>query len=702
MENKNKSINDKKCDNKMKNNCLDNKNHDKKCCNHGEGGDPSEHGEKCCCGHKDHGEEKHSPGDHERHCHCDRHEHEGACGCDHDHGGGFTGRVALAYLAGAVLLLIAFLGEFDVIHMAFGVAASILTYIYFGREAWVGAVRDVRRGKLFTEFTLMCVATVGAAALLELADAAAVMYLYSLGEMVQGLAYRRSKKNIAELIDITEDTVGILAGKSVKRVPASKARVGDVIYVTLGERVALDGVVIEGEGFADTSAITGESAPRELLRGTECLSGSILISGAVSLRVTEPYENSTANKLKEAVARAAKQKAPTEKKITRFAAVFTPMAFGLAVLVLAVGWMVRGDFARALRTALVVLVCSCPCSLVLSVPLSYFAGIGRAAGRGIVFRGGEVIDNVAALQTVIFDKTGTLTSATLKYDGIWLPAEAPLTKTQLLDISRSALAKSPHATARSFCQVYDAKTPHRIEKVENLGGRGLLCTVDGHSAAFGNRALMAEMGLSVGAPPETAIFVAVEGKLCGALMFRSKLKPEALPELAKLRRYGVRRMAVMSGDAEGAVVSAAEALGLSEYYAELKPDQKLARLEHIYKEEKKRDKKATVAFCGDGLNDSAVIARADVGIAMGSGAAVTVESADVVIVDDSPARLGDMMSVAKSTVRIANQNIVISLGIKLAVVLFGALFTPSLELAVIADVGAALLTVLNAMRAGAA
>lgn len=681
--------------------------HEHNCCD--------EHEEHCHCNHeKEHGHEHHHPGGHggcgcshtHDHAHSHEHEHhnhEGGCGCgcghDHDHGGEPGRWSILLYVVGALILLVAFLGEFQIINKWVGIAAAALLYVLFGRTVWVEAFENIRRGKIFTEFTLMGVASLGAVALLEFADAAAVMYLYSLGETVQGLAYRKSHKNISELIEVTEEYINKEENGMVKRIPATQASVGDVINITVGERISLDGVVVEGEGFADTSAVTGESAPLELLAGTPCLSGSVLVAGAVSLRVTQKYENSTASKLKAAVARAVKRKAKTEKRITKVASLLTPLAFALAVVIFAGGWIVWGDAARALKSSLVILVVSCPCSLVLSVPLTYFAGLGKAASRGIVFRGGEVVDSAAKIESVVFDKTGTLTSPVLTFDGIRLPKEPIVQKAQLLDISRAALAKSPHAAAQSFCRSYEAKYPHCVENVENIGGKGLVCVVDGRKAAFGNRALMADLGITVKGGG-TSIYVAIDGKLCGVLLFSSHIKSDALPEIAKMRGHGVGRIAIMSGDTEASVSEVAEALGISEYYAELKPDEKLDSFENIYHEEKKRSSRACVAFCGDGLNDSAAIARADVGIAMGSGSAVTVESADVVVVDDSVARVNDMLSVAKSTVRVVNQNIALSFGIKLTVVIVGLLWAPSLELAIVADVGAAVITVLNAMRAG--
>lgn len=680
--------NEEKCCHNIDENNKNNRTHEEKCCH----GEKHEHREKCAC-HDCHDHKEGGRDEHGSHDSC-------GCGCHHDHDGRVDVGTWLAYCVGACLLIVAFLGELSIITQWIGIPVALLVYAFFGREAWEGAIKNVARGKIFTEYMLMCVATVGAAALLEFADAAAVMYLYSLGELIQGLASRKSKANIAELIDITEEYINKVENGSIKRVSASSARIGDVFNVAVGERLSLDGVVVSGNGFADTSAITGESVPVELTPGVACLSGSVLVAGAVSVRATASYDNSTASKLKKAMERAAKRKSPTEKKIARFAEVFTPLAFAFALVLFALYWTLWGDFVKAFKTALMVLVVSCPCSLVLSVPLAYFAGMGRAASRGIVFRGGQVIDNAASLGTLIFDKTGTLTSAGLAFEGVWISDSSPCTKAQVLDISRCALEKSPHAAAQSFCAVYRAKQRFAVGEVENIGGRGLVCAVDGVRSVFGNLALMREEGIEAGDLGKTAIYVAIGGKLCGALLFKSCLKPEALAEIARVRRNHVDRIAIMSGDAQKAVAETAEVLGVTEYYAELKPDEKLLMLENIYREEKKRNKRRTVGFCGDGLNDSAAIARADVGIAMGSGSAISVETADVVIVDDSIARVNDMIAIAESTASVVNQNIFLSLGIKALVVLVGFIGLRSLELAIIADVGAAVVTVLNALRAG--
>lgn len=681
----------------------------KTCCNHSNKNNKMiEKNEKeCCCAekngehHHEHHHEHHGEHHHGHHEGCSCHEHEGGCACGHDHEhGGFGVKQILLYAMGALLLVPAFLAEFQLIWGWVGIVCAALVYFLFGKEVYEGAIRDVKRGKLFTEFTLMCVATLGAIALLEFADAAAVMFLYSLGESISGEAYRRSRQNISSLIELDEEYINIEENGKIHKKKASEARIGDVLSVRVGEKISLDGIVVDGVGYADTSAVTGESAPLELLTGSPCLSGSVLLSGAINVRVTAAYEDSTVNRLRRAVDEASKRKAKTERRITRFAHIFTPLAFAVALIVFVVGIFAYDSIARAAKTALVMLVTSCPCSLVLSVPLTYFAGLGRAAGRGIVFRGGETVDAVAAIETVVFDKTGTLTSATLDFEGLRLATDSPYSRTELLNISASALARSPHAAAESFCRAYTATKRYKVENVQNIGGKGLVCTVGGKRASFGNAALMKEENLVVPIVEKTSVYVSIDGILCGVLEFSATIKPETASEIAKLRCGGVSRVAIVSGDNLSSVSSVASKLGINEFYAECKPDEKLVLLEKIDGEEKKRNARASVAFCGDGLNDSAAITRADVGIAMGSGSALTVESADAVIVDDSVARLNDMIAIAKGTRRIATQNIALSIGIKVAVMLIGGFWLPSLELAIIADVGAAVLTVLNAMRAG--
>ena len=669
MKNDKNGINRCKCSEQSKRSNEKHANDGVKCENSCKGGA----GENCCC-------------------------HEHSCGVDEE--SRFGALKVFVYVVGLLVLAFAFLGELGFVNKWLSFCCSAVVYFLFGKDVWIGAYGNIKRKKFFTEFTLMCAATLGAVCLGEFADAAAVVYLYSLGENMQGEAYRRSSKNIASLIEVTEDRVAVVKDKKAIRVLASEVSVGDVVSVRMGDRILLDGVVVGGEGFADTSAITGESLPVELGRGSFCVSGALLVSGAVLVKVTEKYENSTVSKLKRAVETATEQKAVREKKITRFAEIFTPASFLVAVVILVVGLISGVDIAKALRPALVVLVASCPCSLVLSVPLAYFSGIGSAASRGIVFKSGRAIETAASIETLILDKTGTLTSSKPDFVGVIVPKEPPFPKMTLLDYSKAALLKSPHVLALTFCEKYTENVSYNVENVKNIGGRGVVCVVGGMKAAFGNKKLMDEIGVKVDAVEKSHIYVAIDGKYCGALVFDSKLKENALTQIFALRGNGIKRMVIMSGDNKNAVKAVADEIGVGEYYSELKPDEKLARMKYIYKEEKRSNPKGALAFCGDGVNDSAVIAGADVGIAMGSGADVTVECADVVIVDNNLERLNDMIEVAKKTSRIINQNIALSLAVKMAVVLFGLFGNPSLELAVAADVGAAVLTVLNSVRAG--
>ncbi len=697
-------MNEKNCchSNKKHNNYIEN--YEKECCDD----------KKCNCEkmpHECHGHDHGEPHSHEHENHyeggCEHreyecgcghhHEHERTCACGHDHEhAAFDAKKIFLYIIGALLLVPAFLAEFEILNPWIGIVLSAIVYFLFGGEVFVGTFKDIKHGKFFTEFTLMCVATLGAIALLEFADAAAVMYLYSLGEAVSGEAYRRSKKNIASLIELDEEYVNVEKDGALSKIKASEAKVGDILSVRVGEKISLDGVVVGGEGFVDTSAITGESTPAELLAGAECLSGSVLLSGAISMKVVAAHEDSTVNRLRKAVDEASRRKAKTEKRITRFAEIFTPLAFGVALLVFGIGIFAYSSVARAARTALVILVTSCPCSLVLSVPLTYFAGIGRAAKRGIVFRGGETVDAVAAMRAIVFDKTGTLTSANLRFEGVQMSENCPYEESELLDICASALAKSPHAAADAFCRSYVANRSYKVENAENIGGRGIVCSVGGKCAAFGNAALMYENDIAVQNLDKTCIYILIDGIYCGFLLFDAPIKKGAEETIANLKKSGVSRIAIVSGDHEASVSEVARSLGIDEFYANCKPDEKLCVFEKILSEEKNDH---AVAFCGDGLNDSAVIMRADIGVAMGGGSALTVESADAVIIDDSVEKLGEMRRVAKATRRIATQNIILSLGIKLAVVVIG-FWRPSLKLAVVADVGAAVLTVLNAMRAG--
>lgn len=661
---------------------------------------------ECRCGecahHHEH--EHHHEHHHEDECGCgcghDHGHHDDGCGCGHDHEhshGDSKAKTILRYTLGAIPVILGFI---DVIPFYIPLIAAIVGYLVFGFEVWRGMISGFRRKKIFTEFTLMCVATIGAFAIGEYADAAAVMYLYSLGETISSGAYTRSKKSISELIEVTPDKASLILDGKVESVLPSEVHIGDVILVRAGERVPLDGVVLSGGGSADTSTVTGESKPLELYEGVPCPSGILMTEGSVRLRVTHEYQNSVVYRLSEAVREASRKKSRAEKRISRFAAVFTPIAFGVSLAVFAIGALVTKDVSEWLRAAIMVLVVSCPCSLVLSVPLTYFAGIGNAARRGIVFRGGEVMDSMATIDSIAFDKTGTITESGLTFDRA--VTEDGITENEFSELSYAVLTNSPHAAAISFCSQYENNTDIKIENVEIISGRGVVCTADGKVALFGNARLMREHGIEVANSEITAIFGSLDGKLLGRLEFSSHLKKDVKETVKAMRRLGVDRIAVVSGDAETSVREACEQAGIDEYYSNLAPDEKLSVFEGFSKQKKKGKR---TAFCGDGLNDSAVIASADVGIAMGGcGSALTVESADVVLMDDDPRKINTAIRIARRTGRIATSNIVLSLGIKVGVFLLGIVLAClkidiPIELAIVADVGAAVIAVLNALRA---
>ncbi|MBE6549787.1 MAG: cadmium-translocating P-type ATPase [Ruminococcaceae bacterium] len=647
------------------------------------------HGEKCSCGH-DHGDE----------CDC-------SCGCGHSHGeeeeGGSRLKSILLYTLGSIPVIVGFL---PIEPFWIPIAASFLGYILFGVSVYAGMIKGFLKKKIFTEFTLMCAATVGAFCIGEYADAAAVMYLYSLGEMISDRAYSRSKKNVSELIELTPERVTVVRDDELANESPEHIEVGEQILVRAGERIALDGVVVSGSGNADTSSVTGESKPLELYCGVSCPSGSILLDGSVTLRVEKRYENSVVAELSRAVKEAQKRKSESEKKIARFARIFTPTAFAICAAIILGGGLVTHEWEQWVRAGLTVLVISCPCSLVLSVPLAYFAGIGYAAKKGIVFRGGEIMDSVCRIEAIAFDKTGTLTESGLSYDGAELYCD--ISDEEFSGLAKAVLSHSPHAAAIAFCSASDERfDPYEIKDIEIVGGRGVVCAVNGKRALFGNAALLRENGIDAEDSKTTAIFGALDGKLLGKLNFSSHLKNGVKSSVEELSSLGVTSVCVLSGDGEESVRSACEKAGINEFYPKLTPKEKLDKFEEMYARQKSISRKSTVAFCGDGLNDSAVIARADVGIAMGlCGSDLTVTSADVVIADDDIASVSRAIRIAKRTERVANVSIALSLGIKIAVVLIGVAFAVwgagelPLSAAVVADVGAAVVSVLNSARAG--
>ncbi len=642
----------------------------------------------CECGCECHHEHHH---EHHGHGECD-------CGCGHEHGREQNKKtVVIKYSLGALPVVVGFM---NFIPFYIPLICAVLGYVAFGLEVWSGMIRGFAKRKIFTEFTLMCVATLGAFAIGEYADAAALMYLYSLGETISDTAYSKSKKNISSLMELSPEYAVVSRHGEWIRVAPEEVMVGEKITVSAGERVPLDARVCEGGAEADTSSVTGEEKPLSLFEGVECPSGALVVGGSVVMVVTKEYQNSVVARLRAALDAANAKKSSAEKRISHFAAVFTPIAFCVAICVFAVGASLTKDVATWLRAAITVLVVSCPCSLVLSVPLTYFAGMGNAAKSGIVFRGGEIMDRCQHIGTLAFDKTGTLTEGTVCFDGAEVFGN--MEKEQFLSLAKTVLVHSPHLSARAFVGACDAPECGEVTNIENIGGRGIVCELDGKRVLFGNSRLMSENGIKVPECQSTCIYGAYEERLVGRLDFSSHIKDGVGDSIRRLRELGVDRIALISGDTPAAVENVCKSVGIEEYYSLAAPDEKLNIFESI---SRNTPKGKYSAYCGDGLNDSAVIVAANVGIAMGGcGSALTVENADIVLMNDNPERIADAILISRKTARVAGSNIVLSLGIKIGVVGIGAVLAAlgknmPIELALMADVGAAVLTVLNSLRA---
>ena len=579
-------------------------------------------------------------------------------------------------------------------------ALFIAAYLMIGGDVLLRAVRNIVRGRVFDENLLMTIATLGAFAIREYPEAVAVMLFYQVGELFQGYAVSKSRRSIANLMDIRPDYANLMQDGREQRVSPEQVAVGDTILVKPGERVPLDGVVLMGRSYADTSALTGEAIPRAVMPGDAIYSGSINQSGVLQVRVEKEFAQSTVTRILELVQNASARKAPTESFISRFAHWYTPVVVGIATLIAAVPPLVMpgAAFADWLYRALVFLVISCPCALVISIPLGFFGGIGAASRMGVLVKGGNFLEALRSVDTVVFDKTGTLT------EGIFEVSEVrpygKLSPDEVLALAAHIESHSSHPIARSITKAYAAAGGQtdaaQISDYKEISGRGLKATIHGQCVLAGNREMMEASGLSVLEDdlPGTVVYVAADGELVGALAISDHIKPDAPQAIAALKASGIKKIVLLTGDRADAARRVAEALKIDEYDAELLPQDKVKRIEELIK------KGGKVAFVGDGINDAPVLARADIGIAMGGlGSDAAIEAADVVIMDDEPSRLAPAIHIAHRTRRIVWQNIVLALMIKGAVLLLGALGLATMWEAVFADVGVALLAVLNSLRA---
>lgn len=607
-------------------------------------------------------------------------------------------KIALArILASGLLLVLSYVTSFTQIVT---VALCVAAYIIIGGDIVVKAVRNIFRGEVFDECFLMSVATIGAFAIGEYPEAVAVMLFYQIGELFMDVAVDRSRDSISRLMDIRPDHANVEdADGTLRRVAPEEVPAGTVIVVKPGEKIPLDGTVVSGNSSLDTSALTGESMPREAGDGDSVISGSMNLTGVLRIKTTGTYGESTVAHILSLVENAENGKAHTEKFITRFARYYTPFVVVAALLLAVVpplfaggGWMLW------LNRALIFLVISCPCALVVSVPLTFFAGIGGASRRGILFKGSNYIEALARVRTVVFDKTGTLTNGSFTVTGVY-PVEG-VEEEALVETAALAEIYSDHPVAaalRGACRQETDKS--RVDGTENFAGEGIMAYVDGKSVYAGNDRLMARAGVSFVAPAVvgTVVHVASEGKYLGHVVVSDTIKPQTAEALSGLRRAGVEQTVMLTGDRSDVAESVAHELGIDEVHAGLLPDGKVQLMEDIIRH---RRGQGTVAFVGDGINDAPVLKLSDVGIAMGAaGSDAAIEAADVVLMDDNPAKVAHGMTIARRTLSIVKQNIVFAIGVKVAVLLLGAVGLATMWAAVFSDVGVTVLAVLNAMRA---
>ncbi|EFU18498.1 cadmium-exporting ATPase [Enterococcus faecalis TX1346] len=575
-------------------------------------------------------------------------------------------------------------------------ASYLVVYVLIGGDIVKRAVTNIFRGEVFDENFLMSVATIGAFFIGEYPEAVAVMLFYQVGEWFQSAAVDQSRKSIAKLMDIRPDSANLLVNGQIKAVAPDTIEIGQQILVKPGEKVPLDGQIIDGSSMVDTSALTGESVPRTVKVGDEILGGFINKNGALIINVTKKFGDSTVSKILDLVENASSKKAPAENFISKFARYYTPVVVVLAVLLAVIPPFVFPDTSinEWVYRALTFLVISCPCALVISVPLSFFGGIGGASKLGVLIKGSNYLEILANTETIVFDKTGTLTKGNFVVQNI---TSVVLPEEELLRLTATAEQLSTHPIAISIKESYGKETVPATA-IEEVAGHGIKATIEGKTVLVGNAKLMRQFGIEAPEVKEagTLIFVAIDNQFAGYLVIADQLKPDAISAIKELKAEGVKQTVMLTGDNQQVAEAIAKEVGVDKVYAELLPDGKVDRLEELLKASSPKNK---VAFVGDGMNDAPVLARADVGIAMGGlGSDAAIEAADVVIMNDEPSRIASAIKLSRKTLRIVKQNIIFAIAVKIIVLVLGALGLASMQAAVFADVGVTIIAVLNAMR----
>lgn len=570
-------------------------------------------------------------------------------------------------------------------------------YILIGYDVLYRAVRNILKGKIFDENFLMTIATIGAFVIGEYPEGIAVMIFYQVGELFQSIAVDNSRKSISELMDIRPDYANLKSGDEIVKVDPFDVNVGDIIVIKPGEKIPLDSVVIDGVSTLNTSALTGESLPKEVFLGSELLSGSVNINGVITAKVSKEFSQSTASKILELVENASNNKSKSENFISKFASVYTPIVVIVAVLLAVVPSLIWGGWNEWVYRALTFLVVSCPCALVISVPLSFFGGIGNASKKGVLVKGSNYLEALSATETIVFDKTGTLTKGVFKVQEIKTEG---IDKEKLLEITAHAECFSSHPISQSIMSEYAKEIDKsRVGSVEELAGLGVKAIIDGLEVLVGNGKLMRkfEIDFEFEEQAGTTLHVAIEKKYRGSILIADEIKKEAKSAIEYLKEIGIKKTVMLTGDSKSIGEKVGKELGIDEIYSELLPTDKVQILEKLLEQ---KSEKGKLLFVGDGINDAPVLARADVGIAMGGvGSDSAIEASDVVLMTDELSKIADTIKVSKKTLQIVNQNIVFSLVIKIGVLILGALGVANMWHAVFADVGVSVIAILNSVRA---
>ncbi|WP_186462365.1 heavy metal translocating P-type ATPase [Pedobacter suwonensis] len=649
--------------------------------------------EDSCCSSKENAESKHA--------HHDGHAHEEGDGHNHDHGGDPS--VFKTYLPAIVTLVMLLVGiafdnffnlpAFQVIRPYWYIVAYLPVGVPVLREVW----ETFKAKDFFTEFSLMSIATIGAFAIGEYPEGVTVMLFYTIGELFQMAAVNRAKRNIKALLDVRAEVAHVFRNGKYEDVDPEKVEIGETIQIRAGEKTPLDGELINDKSSFNTAALTGESKPRTIVKGESVLAGMLNLEKVIEVKVTKAFADSALSRILEMVQNATTRKAKTELFIRKFAKIYTPIVFFLALALITLPILVLGSeyhFQTWLYRSLVFLVISCPCALVISIPLGYFGGIGAASANGILFKGSNFLDLITKLNTVVMDKTGTLTKGVFNVQKV----ESSIDEKDFLSLLTAVEAKSTHPIAKAIVAYAGQKEIHPAENIEEIAGMGLKGLVNGKEVLAGNAKLLEKFNIDfepkITSIEESIVVVAIDQKYVGYVLIADEIKEDAADAIKQLHENGIKQVVMLSGDKTSIVKKVAESLGIDTYFGDLLPEDKVARLEEI-----KSDKSKVVAFVGDGINDTPVLALSDIGMAMGAmGSDAAIETADVVIQTDQPSKIATAVKIGKATKNVVIQNIILAFTVKAIVLILGAGGIATMWEAVFADVGVALLAILNAVR----